>query len=64
MAGPLIILAIDLITDNLPPIALGYEQAESYVMDERPAYFVEQRVVNFELVFEFLIYFKTFNFLI
>lgn len=48
MAGPIIILAIDLITDNLPPIALGYEPAESYVMEEHPQYFVEERVVNFE----------------
>ena len=48
MAGPIIILAIDLITDNLPPIALGYEWAESYVMDESPKYFVEKKIVNFE----------------
>lgn len=30
------------------PLALGYEWAESFVMDESPAYFVEQKLVNFE----------------
>lgn len=64
MAGPIIILAIDLITDNLPPIALGYERAESYVMDEPPSYFIEQRVFNFEWVFKLFLFFKNLNFLI
>lgn len=62
MAGPIIILAIDLITDNLPPIALGYEPAESYVMEEHPQYFVEERVVNFETVFISLFFYGTLQF--
>ncbi|XP_017461107.1 PREDICTED: sodium/potassium-transporting ATPase subunit alpha-3-like, partial [Rhagoletis zephyria] len=32
-------MAIDLVADNFPPIALGYEGAEGHVMLERPRWY-------------------------
>lgn len=39
---------IDLFSDNLPPIALGYEGAESHVMKGYPRHMRNDKVINFE----------------
>ena len=48
MNSSIIILAIDLLTDNLPPIALGYERAETHVMKGYPRHMRKDKVINFE----------------
>ncbi len=50
MASSITIMAIDLVADNFPPIALGYEGAEGHVMLERPRYLRKERVVSCEYV--------------
>ena len=53
MASSITILAIDLITDNFPPIALGYETAERHVMKEMPRNIHREKVINFKYVLKF-----------
>lgn len=48
MASSITIMAIDLVADNFPPIALGYERAEGHVMREPPRYLRRERVVSVE----------------
>ena len=48
MASSITILAIDLFTDNLPPIALGYETAEKHVMKGYPRHMRKDKVINCE----------------
>ena len=50
MASSITILAIDLFTDNLQPIALGYERAELHVMKGYPRHMRKEKVINCKYV--------------
>lgn len=50
MASSLTILAIDLFTDNLSPIALGYESGESHVMSGYPTHMCNDNVFTYRTI--------------
>lgn len=50
VASSLTILAIDLFTDNLSPIALGYESGESHVMSGYPTHMCNDNVFTYRTI--------------
>ncbi|KAH9407879.1 Sodium/potassium-transporting ATPase subunit alpha-1 [Tyrophagus putrescentiae] len=63
MASSITIMAIDLVADNFPPIALGYEGAEGHVMLERPRYLRKERVVSCDTIIMSLCFYGAIQFL-